>query len=69
MIINKLTKDDRILKTEVPFGWTQVERLIFSGKKVKEWRSPHIHKNKFSNKIERFSFACRKDRTVKVHQH
>lgn len=69
MISLKPTASDRNRKTEVPFGWTQVDKTTKDGKTVKEWRCPHIHRNGFTNKVERCSYTCRKDRTVLKHYH
>lgn len=60
---------DRKRKSEVPFGWSQVHKTTLSGAITVEWRCPHIHINTFTQKYERCSYTCRKDRTNNKHQH
>lgn len=42
----------------------QVERTTKDLKKKKELRFLHIDRNKFTNKMKRCSYICKKDRTV-----
>lgn len=60
---------DRNRKTNVPFGWTMVQHITSSGKKVAMWRCPYVHFNLFTQKYERCSYICRKDRTENPHYH
>lgn len=60
---------DRNRKTKVPFGWTMVRHTTSGGNEVVMWRCPHIHFNFFTQKHERCSFYCRKDRIQNPHYH
>lgn len=60
---------DRKRKVKEPFGWSQVTKVSSSGSEYFEWGCPFVHKNSYTNKYERCSYSCRKDRTKNPHYH
>ena len=60
---------DRKRKVNVPLGWTMVHHTTASGNEIAMWRCPFVHFNMFTQKYERCSFICRKDRIENKHYH
>ena len=67
--MKKSNNKERKRKIDTPFGWTQVTKKDRNGNDVQVWRCPHTYLNTFTNKKERSSYTCRKDRTILKHRH
>lgn len=63
----KGSKNVRQKKYSTPFGWTAVKETNEKGNEVQVLRCPYVHLNQFTNKYERCSYTCRKDRTMGPH--